>query len=197
MSASQRTKVERTCQACGKLFLADADKCKSRNVKYCSGGCYHASRRMTIEEQFRRGLSPVNEQGCILWAGGTDWGGRGVIYSTTRPPQRIFIASRIAWEVAHGPIPDGLCVLHNCPAGDNPLCVNVAHLFLGTQLENIADMVAKNRSPNRKFTPDEVRTIRRRYAKGDVSQQTLADEYEVHQTCISAIVHKLHYSNVT
>lgn len=52
-------------------------------------------------------------------------------------------AHRWAWEQAHGPIPVGMVVMHGC---DNPPCVNVAHLSLGTQMENIADRVRKGRS---------------------------------------------------
>jgi len=61
---------------------------------------------------------------------------------------------RLAWELANGPIPDGLSVLHHC---DNPPCCNVEHLFLGTQTDNHADMVAKGRHyhPNPTHCPAE------------------------------------------
>jgi len=51
-------------------------------------------------------------------------------------------AHRRAWEAANGPIPDDLCVLHRC---DNRPCCNPAHLFLGTYLDNVRDMIAKGR----------------------------------------------------
>lgn len=53
------------------------------------------------------------------------------------------LAHRAAWELANGPIKDGLFVLHKC---DNPRCCNSGHLFLGTQSDNAKDMWAKGRA---------------------------------------------------
>lgn len=49
---------------------------------------------------------------------------------------------RLVWIEENGPIPTGMCVLHKC---DNPPCINIDHLFLGTQSDNIDDMVRKGR----------------------------------------------------
>ena len=55
---------------------------------------------------------------------------------------KVFLAHRAAWIDVNGDIPDGLCVLHKC---DNPPCVNVEHLFLGTRGDNNRDCVRKGR----------------------------------------------------
>lgn len=82
-------------------------------------------------------------------------------------------------------------VCHHC---DNRQCVNPAHLFLGSQGDNMQDMISKGRSPhigemntNAKLTNEKVRQIRARRAAGGVTQQALAAEYGVSQAVISAI----------
>ena len=55
---------------------------------------------------------------------------------------RMRYAHRVAWEVFVGEIPPGMNVLHRC---DNPPCCNPDHLFLGTQKDNVHDMMAKDR----------------------------------------------------
>ena len=51
----------------------------------------------------------------------------------------------MAWLKSNGPIPKDLCVCHHC---DNPSCVNVEHLFLGTYADNNRDRDLKGRQRN-------------------------------------------------
>lgn len=75
---------------------------------------------------------------CWMWTASCGHG-----YGRLNTGERVHRAHRVAWGIAHGSIPDGLCVLHKC---DNPPCVNVDHLFLGTLKDNVRDMVSKGRS---------------------------------------------------
>jgi len=92
--------------------------------------------------------SNVDKSGvCWLWTASTRYG-----YGRLKVGARRIQAHRVSWELHHGPIPEGLCVLHNCPGGDNPTCVNPAHLWLGTRADNAADRDAKGRHGNTKKT---------------------------------------------
>lgn len=111
---------------------------------------------------------------------------------------------RFSWALAHPdePIPPGIFVCHAC---DNPICVNPAHLWLGTNADNLADMVAKGRSfrPQgtlhnmAKLTDDQVRTIRARYAAGGVAQRRLAAEYGVSGRAILFVLQRKHWKHVS
>lgn len=96
--------------------------------------------RPSVEERLEAGLVRQSN-GCLEWTGGR--GPRG--YGKIMVAGEHLRTHRVAWELANGPIPDGLWVLHRC---DNPPCCDVGHLWLGTHVDNQADKAAKGRSSN-------------------------------------------------
>lgn len=135
------------------------------------------------------------ESGCHEWVGDRH---ELMGYGRLRRDGRRLLAHRYAWELAHGPIPEGMCVLHSC---DNPPCCYVPHLFLGTKADNNADKVAKGRNVAPRgeanghalLTSEQVAEIRRRYAAGGISQKALGLEYGVTQSCIWGVVNERTY----
>jgi HNH endonuclease len=80
----------------------------------------------------------IFDDGCWPWVGPRNKRGYGhwKFHGKTRK------ATRIMWEIFNGPIQNNLHVLHKC---DNPSCVNIGHLFLGTHSDNMRDCVSKGR----------------------------------------------------
>jgi hypothetical protein len=118
-------------------------------------------------------------------------------------------AHRLAWELVNGPIPPGLCVCHRC---DNRRCVNVEHLFLGTNSDNVADMVAKGRNKSMpphadnplrgesvgtaKLTSDAVVRMRARYSGGGISIEALGMEFGVSHAAAQRVIARTHWKHV-
>lgn len=118
-------------------------------------------------------------------------------------------AHRFAYELAYGKIPDGLFVCHKC---DNRKCVRPDHLFLGTQAHNIQDAITKGRfdahrvkkvpknqkgakNNASKLTEADVLAIRVLLDRG-FTLETIAKQYEVSISTISAIKHRKIWSHV-
>ena len=123
--------------------------------------------------------------GCLLWTGSTGRSGYGQI----RVGATMVRVHRLAWELANGPVPGGLHVLHRC---DVRACMDPSHLFLGTPADNSADMVAKKRSGERernsqaKLTPVDVLAISARISLGETCA-SIARDFGVGPTAVMNI----------
>jgi len=97
--------------------------------------------RVSDEERFWSKVQKlVGDSSCWRWGGSVAGNGYGKVWLGER--RKEVAAHRFAWELEHGPISEGLCVLHLC---DNPLCVRPSHLKLGTKQDNSCDMATRRR----------------------------------------------------
>jgi hypothetical protein len=79
---------------------------------------------------------------CLVFTGPTLPKGYGVTGKGGRGTGNVLV-HRAVWEHHHGPIPEGLWVRHSC---DNPPCVRIEHLLLGTEADNRQDMYERERT---------------------------------------------------
>ena len=138
---------------CGKIFSAVPHRIRAGR-RYCSHSCASAAKCLSDSDRFWRHVQRCAHvwpcsQCCWLWQGGKDRQGYGLYHPKTNRQykNRHSGAHRQSWELTFGPIPLGLFVLHDCPSGDNPACVNHLHLFVGTQQDNMKDAMRKGRIP--------------------------------------------------
>jgi len=145
--------------------------------------------RIPVAERLRRHSRRDVATGCLIWTGGKMWKG----YGRTKVDGRMKRVHRLAWEQVNGPIPAGMDCLHNCPGGDNRACIEIEHLWLGTNADNVADKIAKGRQsrkgpqgeahPKAKVTNEQVLAIRNDWRP----LRAIAREYGMHSRNVSAI----------
>lgn len=95
-----------------------------------------------IRDQFEKTV--IRQNGCWSWKKSPLTTGYASLYTGKR---KLMSGHRISWILHYGTIPKGLFVLHKC---DNRICTNPEHLFLGTHIDNMRDMVSKNRHGKQK-----------------------------------------------
>ena len=129
------------------------------------------------------------EPGCWLWVGSTSDNGYGNI--AVDHPRDIRLAHRVSYEMHKGPIPEGLLVRHKC---DMRCCVNPAHLEVGTQRDNLKDMVERGRAykgnprgTRRKLNEAAVAAIRAAGKTGE-RHRDIAKRFGMSQAQVSKII---------
>lgn len=140
------------------------------------------------------------DTGCWVWNAATYKNGYGKIGIG----QKLVGAHRVSYELYVMPLRCGERALHRC---DNPPCVNPEHLFAGSQLANVRDMMRKGRHARgpalaakirsatprgergsaAKLTDAQAASIRRRHSAGERSAD-LAREYAVSRSQVWNIV---------
>lgn len=136
--------------------------------------------------------------GCWVWTGARH--SLRTPYGQFWWKGRIWRAHRIAWMLAHGPIPPELLVCHHC---DNHPCVNPDHLFLGTVRDNTVDSFRKKRSRGKtgttngraKLSENDVRQIRNLSGSG-IGRVELAKRFGISKFHVSKIVRRESWQGV-
>ena len=143
--------------------------------------------------------------GCWEWTASCAAKGYGqLVLKLSDGSQKRWLAHRLSWVLHFGEIPlgpgyHGTCVLHRC---DNPKCVKPAHLFLGTNADNVHDMMVKGRMSLKRATGEahgsaklnaqQVLSIR----NDERSRTVIAKEYCVHPNTISNVRRGLKWKSV-
>lgn len=127
------------CQCdCGNQSNVYAPSLRKGSTTSCNTGtCRYVTKGIKV--RFEKFTIPEPNSGCLLWLGACDSNHYGQLRASKHVLRR---ATHIALELAGRPLPDGMVACHSC---DNTYCVEETHLFHGTQSENIADMIRKNR----------------------------------------------------
>lgn len=155
--------------------------------------------KATLSDRFWPKVEKV-PGGCWIWMANHLPKGYGMIFLRREGRKNVVgYAHRVAYEMAFGPVPDGLSVLHRC---DNPPCVKTepderfpgGHLFVGTISDNTQDMLAKGRGftpacagelhGHAKMTRAQVEEAKARHAAGGISYCALGREYGVSDVAI-------------
>lgn len=133
---------------------------------------------------------------CWLWTAAVRSG-----YGAYKYRGKVVSAHRFIWEYSHQcSVLSHIDVCHSC---DNPLCVRLDHLFLGTRKDNMVDCRSKGRlgpppasnrfqrgkhNPNTKLSDADCEAIKARYANETVSMRELGESYGVDHSRIWQVV---------
>ncbi len=126
--AKANTQRDQTCLKCQKVLHCNVGAFKT-HVRWC-GIDYAPIFWSRVEKT----------DTCWLWTGALQRDGYGHFHRV-----KTISAHRYAYEQLVGPIPDGMDLLHTCDVRN---CVRVGpgHLHLGTELDNVREMIARGRA---------------------------------------------------
>lgn len=178
----------------GRAVVKVCPKCKTEfksfhvNQRHCSAEC---GKLRTPEERFWEKVDKNGPNGCWNWLAALSKG-----YGVFRVNGKNVIATRYAWFLIKGEsLPTELNLCHDCPGGDNPRCVNPDHLFVGTDKDNVHDMMRKGKmrargesSGQARVKNDQVIAIRLLYVRNFFGYYRLARLFKISQGEVARIV---------
>ena len=188
------------CKFCNKSYTSENYLVKNNKTKFCSKSC--KSKNAIIKnlgtpiERFFKNIKDENTSDCWLWKTYNHNDGYGTLHINRK---RIY-AHRYSWIIHYGEIPKGLFVCHKC---DNPKCVNPEHLFLGTNTDNVNDMIKKGRKKQAKgndysrakLKSEDVIDIRKMMKEGKKAIE-IAKLYKITAQHVRIIYRKLNWAHI-
>lgn len=145
-------------------------------------------KRMSLEEKFWEKVDKKGEDECWNWKGALNKDRYGQFNYKGKPK----LSHIVSYILVHGNVPKGLFILHKC---NNPSCVNPKHLYIGTQADNMKQMVKDGRSlygeknPNSKLNWEIVNKIRAEYVNDrNITIRKLSNKYNMPLGTIQNII---------
>ena len=151
---------------------------------------------MNWQTRFEESYIRIPEAGCWLWLKSVN--GQGRPYITIAKNIKV-PAARAAWLKYKGEIPKGKLICHICNVA---VCVNPAHLYLGTYSSNLLDAMKSGRNflskgsnnANSKLTEEQVIYIKQALTTGS-TLAALAKQFQVTTSTIWRIKHQIHWNH--
>jgi hypothetical protein len=145
-----------------------------------------------ITAEWIRSQTVTDSNGCWIWQRAFNNYGYSIIsIKGSSKKGHCTLVHRLLWSLVNGPIPEGGWILHKC---DNPPCINLDHLYLGTPKQNTHDTVTRGRhryiahpgskNGSHKLTESDVLFIR----KSTLKVAELAAMFNVHFGTIYSIL---------
>lgn len=118
---------------------------------------------------------------CVEFPGCKDTGG----YGLKRRQGKLYKAHRLAWIDVHGEILKELFVCHKC---DNPACINLDHLFLGTHSDNMLDMYKKKRGNSKEIIAKKLNyKLAEEIRQAEGTHQSISLQYDIDRSMVGKI----------
>lgn len=163
-------------------YVRRTGKVKQYPCELCSTLCYKKYARAFCSDKCRFMAYVEKSDDCWIWKGGINRRGYGKFSFLEK---KSAIASRVSYELFKGPIEKEKYVCHLC---DIPLCVNPDHLWIGSHVENMLDMIEKERQHS-KLLPMDIIKIRKLWEQGS-SNAKLCEMFNITSGTVSSIIHR-------